>query len=107
MATTYTLALANAKPGSIVLTPSTSPANPSAVPRYWLNIKSADLQGSNPFLADGVTNNPNASVSLFSIEGENYFFKDIKLSEFTQIGGSATPATLVLTLAAIAALIAE
>lgn len=106
MATTYTLATVNGKVGSIVLTPSTI-GNPNSVPEYFFNIKSAKLNGDNPFLSDGVTNNPSATVSLFYQEGGQYLFKDIRMSDFTSIGGSATPATLVLTMAAIAALVAE
>lgn len=108
MATSYTLNNVNGKVGSIVLTPSTSPANPNSLPEYFFNIKSAKLRGNNPFLADGVTNNPNATVSLFYQDGGGqYLFKDIPISAFTSIGGVGTPASLTGVLTAIANLIAE
>lgn len=105
MATTYTIALANAKPGSIVVTPSV--INNSNLPQYYLNLKTIKLEGSNPFLADNVTLNPFASFSLFCKDTGQYLIKDIPMSSITAIGGVATPATLILTMVAIAALIAE
>jgi len=106
MATTYTIALANAKPGSIVVTPSTI-GNPYLTPEYYLNLTSVKLQGDNPFLADGVTTNPNATISLTALNGNQKILTNVPISNITAIGGSATPATLVLILAALAALISE
>lgn len=102
-ATTYTIATVNGKVGSIVVTPSIA----TSMPDYYLNIKTIKLVGDNPFLADGTTLNPQASFSLFCQERNTWLIKDMKMSSVTDIGGSATPATLALTLAAIAALIAE
>lgn len=100
---TYTITLANAKTGSIVVTSNT----PGDMPQYYLNIKCAKLRGDNPFLADGSTLNPQASISLWCFEMNTWLIKNMLMSSITNIGGSATPATLALTLAAIAALIAE
>jgi len=103
MAGTKTIALANAKAGSIVITDSIT----TQAPQYYLNLKNVKLVGDNPFLANGSTLNPLASVSLFCLDEGAYLFKDLLMSSITTIGGVATPATLALTLAAIAALIAE
>ena len=105
MAATYTIATVNGKVGSIVITPSVIDNND--LPQYFMNLKTIKLEGSNPFLADGATLNPLASFSLFFIDTNTYLKKDMLMSSVTTIGGSATPATLALTLAAIAALIAE
>lgn len=105
MAVTYTITNVNSKVGSIVVTPSViTNAN---LPEYYFNLKSVKLRGSNPFLVDGSTLNPQATFSLFCPDADKYLIKDMFMSSVTTIGGSATPATLALTLAAIAALIAE
>jgi len=101
--TTYTITQANSKPGSIVVTPSAA----GTIPQYYLNLKSIKLEGSNPFLADNATLNPAATVTIINKDGGGYIIKDMLMSSITNIGGSATPATLALTLAAIAALLAE
>jgi hypothetical protein len=103
MAVTYTIATVNGKIGSIVVTPS----DVKIMPDYYLNIKSVKLVGDNPFLSDGTTLNPQATFSLFCQERNTWLIKDMPMSRVTSIGGSATPATLALTLAAIAALLAE
>lgn len=105
MAVTYTYTLANAKAGSIVETPSV--ISNSSFPQYYLNLKTIKVEGSNPFLPDGVTLNPLASFSLFCLEDNTYLIKDRLMSSVTAIGGAGTPATLALTLTALVALIAE
>lgn len=103
MAVTYTIATVNGKIGSIVVTPSDT----TIMPDYYLNIKNVKLVGDNPFIPGGSTLNPAASFSLFCQDRNTWLIKDMKMAVVTSIGGSATPATLALTLAAIAALIAE
>ncbi len=104
-AITYTITTVNGKVGSIVVTPSVITNN--NMPQYYLNIKAAKLVGDNPFLVDGVTLNPQATFSLFCVDKNTWLIKNMFISSITTIGGSATPATLALTIAAIAALIAE
>lgn len=100
---TYTIANVNGKAGSIVVASNT----PGLMPEYYLNIKNAKLRGDNPFLVDGSTLNPQASISLWCFEMNTWLIKNMFMSTITTIGGVATPATLALTLAAIGALIAE
>lgn len=102
---TYTIANVDSKAGSIVVTPSV--ITNDNTPEYYFNLKTVKLRGSNPFLADGSTLNPAASFSLFCPDAEKYLIKDMLMASITEIGGSSTPATLALTLAAIGALIAE
>ena len=101
--TTYTIKNVNGKAGSIVLTPSDA----HLMPEYFLNLKAVKLQGSNPFLADNVTLNPLASFSLWCADTKAYLIKDMPMVSVTNIGGSGTPVTLALTLAALGNLIAE
>ena len=100
---TYTIANANGKAGSIVVTSSAAGSSPE----YYLNLKNIKINGDNPFLADNVTLNPQASVSLFCLDNNTWLIKNMLMSTISTIGGVATPATLALTLAAIAALIAS
>lgn len=100
---TYTIATVNGKVGSIVFTSSDA----TKMPEYFLNLKNVKLEGANPFLADNATLNPQASIALFYQADGVWLKKDMPMSSITTIGGSATPATLALTLAAVAALIAE
>lgn len=103
--TTYTITAVNAKAGSIVLTPSVITSD--NLPKYFLNLKSVKLVGNNAFLPGGTTLNPQASIALFCGDTNSWLIKDLLMSSITAIGGAGTPATLALTLAAIAALIAE
>ena len=80
-------------------------ATTGLVDKYYLNLKGATVFGSTPFLADGTTNNPDARVTIGFPNSSNSL--NIKMSDITSIGGSATPASLSATLAAVATLIAE
>jgi len=100
---TYTIASVNGKSGSIVVTPS----NTLFAPEYYLNLKTVKLQGDNAFLADGVTNNINATISLTNLDNNAKILTNVPLSALVSIGGVATPASLAGALSAIANLIAE
>lgn len=100
--TTYTISTVGGKTGSILVVPSDA----HLMPDYYLNVKGVKLIGNNPFLADNITLNPAASISLFCQISNTYLIKDMLMSSITQIGGSATPATLALTLASLAVLLA-
>lgn len=97
-----TISSVNSKVGSIVVTP----VDATKLPEYFLNLQTIKLVGDNPFIPGGSVLNPQASISLVDMESNQIVLTRL-ISDITTIGGVATPATLALTMAAIANLIAE
>lgn len=75
-------------------------------PEYYLNLKNVKISGDNPFLPGTSTLNPQATVYGMLME-TGYKMFEIFLSDITTIAGVARPATLALTITAIAVLVAE
>lgn len=94
---TSTLAISSPVAGSLLVQFSNFP------PLYLTNLINVTVKGDNPFLPDGVTLNPDASIVVGGINGE----KDYEwfYSTITTIGGSAKPATLAGGVTAVANLI--
>lgn len=91
------VAITSSKSGSLEIQSASLP------PRYYNNLKNARIEGFNPFLSDGVTTNPYATICILA-EGQ-YILKDVYLNNVT-IGGSS-PATLAAALDSLNTYIAE
>ena len=94
------IVIASPKAGSITVKTNNNPL------RCYSNLKNVTVSGDNPFKSDGTTLNPLATIYI-TVDRQQYILKDVLLTDITTIGGTARPATLDLTIAAINALIAE
>ena len=91
------VAITSTKAGSLAIQAGTLPI------RYYDNLKTVRVEGFNPFLPDGTTTNPYASVCILA--DERYIIKDVFLNNMTIAG--VAPTTLAGALASINTLLAE